>query len=318
MAAVMMLAYNLSAQVTMKEVADAYNQGIQLVTTSPEMAIKSFELAIKYADEVGGDEAMSLKNNAITQIPKIYYDYARALVGKKDLNGAVTQLKNCITASEKYNNTQYPQQAKPTIAAIYLSLGNDAMKAKKFDEAIASYDSAIEYDAKSIKAYLGKVLVYNESGNPDEMVSAAMAGMNVTPRPADVSVSGDISKVVNAYYYNSAQKTMQAKDYQGTVDNLLNAIKFGMDSNPVVYYQLGLARMSMNKWEEAIDALLEAADIDESPAADEAKYYFNLGKAYEALGNATKACESYKKSLYGEFAAAAKFQIENVLKCGIE
>jgi tetratricopeptide (TPR) repeat protein len=282
------------------------------------MAIKSFELAIKYADEVGGDEAMTLKTNSMTQIPKLYYDWARSLVGKNDLNGAVTQLKNCIAASEKYNNTQYPQMAKPTIAAIYLALGNNAMKEKKFDDAIANYDSAIEYDAKNIKSYLGKVLVYNEREMAAEMVEVAMAGMNVSPRPADMGVLEDIKKVVNAFYYNSAQKTMQAKDYQATEENLQNAIKFGMDSNPLVFYQLGLARMSMNKWEEAVDALLEAADIDESAAADEAKYYFNLGKSYEALGNAAKACESYKKALYGEFAQAAKFQIENVLKCGIE
>ncbi|MDX9930254.1 MAG: hypothetical protein RBS37_10430 [Bacteroidales bacterium] len=314
--AIMVLSVNVSAQVTMKEVADAFNRGVQLAPTSPEMAIASFEQAIKYADEVGGDEAMAAKNNAMTQIPKLYFDWARSLAGKNDLNGALTQLKNCITASTKYNNTQYPQMAKPTIASIYLALGNNAMKEKKYDEAVASYDSSIEYDPKSIKAYLGKVLLYNERGMPDKMVEAAMGGMNSNPRPADLAVVEDIKKVVSAYYFNSAQKTMQAKEYPATEENLQNAIKFGMDANPIVYYQLGLARISMNKWDDAVLALLDAADLDEGQAADKAKYYFNLGKCYEALGNAPKACESYKKALYGEFAAAAKFQIENVLKCG--
>lgn len=314
----LLFAVNVSAQVTMKEVADAFNRGVQLSSTSPEMAIAAFEQAIKYADEVGGEEALAARNNAIGQIPKLYYDWARALVGKNDLNGAIVQLKNCISVSGKYNNTQYPQMAKPIISSIYLALGNTAMKEKKYDDALVSYDNSIEYDPKSVKAYLGKVLLYNEKEMPAEMVETAIAGMNSNPRPADLGVVEDIKKVVYAYYYNTAQKTMQAKDYTATEENLQNAIKFGMDENPLVYYQLGLSRISLNKWNDAVDALLDAIDLDEGAAADKAKYFFNLGKCYEALGNNSKACESYKKALHGEFAEAARFQVENVLKCTVK
>jgi tetratricopeptide (TPR) repeat protein len=313
---VMLLTISASAQVTMKEVADAFNLGVQFASTNPEVAIKSFEQAIKYADEVEDEEAKSLKANAMSQIPKLYFDWARSLVQKGDLTGGLAQLKNCIAASEKYNTPIYAQNARPTVAAIYLALGNTAMKEKKFEEAITNYDSAIEYDERNVKAFLGKVLVYNEREMEEEMVEAAMGGMNSNPRPADIKTVEDIRKVVTAFYFNSAQKSMQEKQYAETETNLQNAIRFGMDNNPVVYYQLGLARMSMNKWEEAVEALVEAADLDEGSAADKAKYYFNLGKSYESLGNNSKACESYKKALHGEFAEAAKYQIETVLKCG--
>lgn len=313
---VMLFTLSASAQVTMKEVADAFNLGVQFATTNPEVAIKSFEQAIKYADEVGDDEAKGLKANAMAQIPKIYFDWARSLVQKGDLPGGLAQLKNCIAASEKYNTPIYAQNARPTVAAIYLALGNNAMKEKKFDDAISNYNSAIEYDDRSVKAYLGKVLVYNEKEMEEEMVEAAIGGMNINPRPADLGDVDNIRKVVTAFYFNAAQKSMQAKQFSETETNLQNAIKFGMDDNPIVYYQLGLARMSMNKWEDAVDALLEAADLDEGSAADKAKYYFNLGKSYESLGNNSKACESYKRALHGEFAQASKYQIETVLKCG--
>lgn len=317
--AALFISVNTSAQVTMKEVVDAFNQGVQFASTNPELAVKSFEQAIKYADEVGGEEAMGLKNQAMAQIPKLYFDNARALVSKNDLNGALVQLKNCIAAGEKYNMPQYANNARPTISAIYLALGNNAMKTKSYTEAITNYDQAIAYNPRAIKAFLGKVLVYNEQAMEAEMVEAAMGGMNSNPVPNDMAVIEDIKKVVAAFYYNSAQNTMQAKDYAATEDNLQNAMKFGMDDNPIAYYQLGLARISMNKWDTAVEALMEAADLDEAaPAADKAKYFFNLGKAYEALGNSSKACESYKKALFGEFAQAAKFQIENVLKCGVE
>ncbi len=313
---VILLTLSASAQVTMKEVVDAFNLGVQFASTNPEVAIKSFENAIKYADEVNDEEAKGLKANAMSQIPKVYFDWARSLVQKGDLQGGLAQLKNCIAASEKYNTPIYAQNARPTVAAIYLSLGNTAMKEKKYDDAISNYNGAIEYDDRNVKAYLGKVLVYNEREMEEEMVEAAMGGMNSNPRPADLGTVEDIRKVVTAFYFNSAQKSMQAKEFAETEINLQNAIKFGMDNNPIVYYQLGLARISMSKWEDAIAALIEAVDLDEGTDADKAKYFFNLGKSYEALGNNSKACESYKKALHGEFAEAAKYQIETVLKCG--
>ncbi|MBM3420006.1 MAG: tetratricopeptide repeat protein [Bacteroidetes bacterium] len=315
-AALLLITSVTSAQVTMKEVADAFNQGVQFASTNPELAVKSFEQAIKYADEVGGDEALGLRNQAMAQIPKLYFDHARALVSKNDLNGALAQLKNCIAAGEKYNMPQYANNARPTISAIYLSLGNAAFKSKNYTEAISNFNQSTEYNPRAIKAHLGKVLVFNEQGLEAEMVGAAIDGMNSNPVPNDMAVIEDIKRVVSNFYFNSAQTTMQAKNYSTTESNLLNAIKFGMDANPIVYYQLGLARMSMNKWDEAVEALMESVDLDEAAAAaDKAKYFFNLGKSYEALGNAQKACESYKKALHGEFAQAAKFQIENVLKC---
>ena len=193
---VMLFTLSASAQVTMKEVADAFNLGVQFATTNPEVAIKSFEQAIKYADEVGDDEAKGLKANAMAQIPKIYFDWARSLVQKGDLPGGLAQLKNCIAASEKYNTPIYAQNARPTVAAIYLALGNNAMKEKKFDDAISNYNSAIEYDDRSVKAYLGKVLVYNEKEMEEEMVEAAIGGMNINPRPADLGDVDNIRKVV--------------------------------------------------------------------------------------------------------------------------
>ena len=61
-------AVNLTAQTTMKEVADAYNEGVQNITSNQELAIKAFEKTIALADAVAEPEAVQLKNNAIGQI----------------------------------------------------------------------------------------------------------------------------------------------------------------------------------------------------------------------------------------------------------
>jgi tetratricopeptide (TPR) repeat protein len=310
-----LMTVSLAAQTTMKEVADAYNEGVQNISTNHELAIKSFEKTIALADAVAEPEAVQLKNNAIGQIPKLYFEWARSLAGKNDLKGAVTQLENCLAASEKYNSTQYVRNATGTIAAIHLALGNNALTAKDYPTAIVSYDAAISYDKQSAKSYLGKIMVYQAQSQLDEMVAVAEAAKAAGTRPNDAGVLGDINKVLSTAFFNAAQKSMQEKDYQSTEENLTNSIEFGND-NSIVYYQLGLARMNMDKWSEAVDAFIEAADTEEGGDAEKAKIYFNMGKCYESLNNAAKACESYKKALFGEFAAAAKYQIETVLKCG--
>ena len=310
-----LMTVSLSAQTTMKEVADAYNEGVQYITSNQELAIKAFEKTIALADAVDEPEAVQLKNNAIGQIPKLYFDWARALAGKSDLKGAVTQLENCLKASEKYNSTQFVRNATTTLAAIHLTLGNNALTAKDYATAITNYDAAISYDNQSIKSYLGKLMVYQAQNQLDEMVEIAEAAIAAGARPNDAAVLVDINRVLSTSFFNAAQKSMQDKNYKMTEEHLTNSVKFGND-NSVVYYQLGLARMNMDKWSDAIDAFMEAADTEEGGDAEKAKIYFNMAKCYESLNNATKACESYKKALFGEFAAAAKYQIETVLKCG--
>jgi tetratricopeptide (TPR) repeat protein len=311
----MVVAVSLSAQTTMQEVANAYNEGVKHAATNQELAIKAFEQTIALADAVTEAEAAQLKANAIGQIPKLYFDWARALAGKNDLAGAVKQLENCLSASEKYNSTQYVRNATGTIVSIYLAMGNNALNAKDYENAIKNYSSTISYDNQNAKAYLGKVMVYQAQGKMVEMVEAANAGIANSTRPNDAAVVSDINKVVSTTFFNAAQKSMQEKSYAKTEENLLNSVKYGND-NSIVYYQLGLARMNMNKFSDAVDSFMEAADTEEGGDAEKAKIFFNMGKCYESMNNAAKACESYKKALFGEFAAAAKYQIETVLKCG--
>jgi tetratricopeptide (TPR) repeat protein len=313
-AVTILIAGSLTAQTTMKEVADAYNEGVQYASSNPELAIKAFEKTISLADAVTDPEALQLKTNAMGQIPKLYFDWARNL-SKSDLPGAIKQLENCLAASEKYNSTQYVNSATGTIVNIHLTLGNNALTAKDYPTAIEHYDAAIAKDKQSIKAYRGKVMALQAQNQLEEMVTVAMEGINAGARPADAAVITDINKVVSTAFFNAAQKSMQEKAYPATEENLLNSIKFGNDAS-IVHYQLGLVRMNLNKWAEAIESFTEAVDTEEGGDAEKAKIYFNMGKSYESLNNPTKACESYKKALHGEFAAAARYQIETVLKCG--
>ncbi len=309
------LTFIAQAQTTIVQVGEAFNEGVQLIKINGDMAVAAFEKAITLADAVGTEEAMQVKKDAMDQIPKLHYDAARGLAGKNDLPGAITKLEDCIKASEKYGNTDYPPRASKTLAQIYVAIGLGDLGNNNFDKAIGNFDSAISYDANYAKAFLGKVTAFESMNKLNEMAAAAELGTEAARASRDAKTGGDIQKVVRGAYYNAAQVALKDKNWSKAMDYLYLAEENGY-TNSTLYYQLGFASYSMEKYEDAIGAFEQAATLEMGSAEDKAKIQFLLAKSYEATGNSDKACQAYKKSMVGEFAEAAKYQVETVLKCG--
>ena len=47
----------------------------------------------------------------------------------------------------------------------------------------------------------------------------------------------------------------------------------------------------------------------------DAKIYYELGNSYLGKGDNTAACDAYTKANKGDYAEAAKYQMEHVVKC---
>lgn len=301
-------------QAQMSEVAETFNQGVQLMKINPDGAATAFEKAMKLADEVGTDEALEIKNQAIKQIPKMHWESAKSLAGKKDYSGAVAKLEKCVTTATAAGDESLVRRAKSTTLSIINAQGNTAFQNGEYDVAIAHYDNAIKRNARFSKAYLGKVLVYDKTGDLDKMEESGVKGMEVAQAARDNKTAGTIQQKMRSTFFNSAQVKFKDEDYAGAEKCLSRSVKYG-NNNALVHYQLGLAFEGQNKWAEAVKSYEKSAELDMGTAAEKAKVFFKLGGAYEALGNTAKACESYKKALHGEFAEAAKYKIETELGC---
>jgi len=70
----------------------------------------------------------------------------------------------------------------------------------------------------------------------------------------------------------------------------------------------------MKNFDKAMEYAKRGLDLETGAAEAKAKFYFQLGEAQSGKSLTTEACASYKNSVYGPFAEAAKAQLKN-LKC---
>lgn len=301
-------------QATINDVKSSFNQAVQMEKFNPEAAINSYENVIELADEVGGEEATKIKEQAQGRIPKMYYEAAKKHAGKGDYDASVEMLESSIEGYKAAGNERAVRRSLSTILKIRNVQGGAALKAGEFDKALGYFDDAIGRDPGYTDGYLGKLLVYNEMEDGMKMEEIAEAGLKVADQERDHKVGGNIKKVMRGYFFNNAQKAMADEDFATAESNLSKAIEYG-HNNAIVHYQLGLARNGLEKWAGAVESFNKCLELETGDAEDKAKVYFNLAVAYQKLGQDANACSSYKKSLYGEFKEAAQYQIDNVLEC---
>ena len=141
---------NAFGQAQMSEVAETFNQGVQLMKINPDGAAKAFENAIKLADEVGTDEALEIKNQAIKQIPKMHWESAKKLAGTKDYEGAIDRLEKCVSTATTAGDETLVRNAKSTTLSIINVQGSTAFQNGDYDAAIAHYDNAIKRNARTL------------------------------------------------------------------------------------------------------------------------------------------------------------------------
>ncbi len=304
----------LYGQVTLNDVKSSFNQALQMEKADPQTAIGSYENVIELADQVGGEEAEQIKEQAQSRIPKMYYEAAKKLAGAKDYEGSVEMLDASIEAYNALGEGRNAARSQRTILSIRGVQASTAINEGNYSEALGFYDDALQRDPNYSKAYLGKLVIYDKMEDASKMEEIAVTGLMVAEQARDNRTAGDIKKVMRGFYFNNAQTAMASQDYAAAERNLKNSIEYG-NSNTIVYYQLGLALKGQEKWNEAVESFSEALEMETGGAEDKAKIYFELGNAYQALGQDTQACENYKNALYGEFKEAAQYQIDNVLEC---
>ena len=104
---------------------------------------------------------------------------------------------------------------------------------------------------------------------------------------------------------------VQAKKYNDAVSNLLASQEYN-NTDASSFYYLALAYNELSQYDEAIAAATKALELQPENTSD---IYFELGKSYEKKGDNATSCDYYKKVTAGNNVAAAKYQIEQVLKC---
>jgi len=164
----------------------------------------------------------------------------------------------------------------PTCDACYLNIGTVQMNAKKYDEAAAAFNKAIELKP-SAEAYENLANVYNAQKKFAEAEAAGKKAMELSAGPAGATGGGGASA---SSLYNQAVILWNQNKAQEAADKLEQAVKTDA-TFPEAHYLLGKAYINLGKLPESAKELQEYLRLaPNGPNHDDATKTLEMLKPY--------------------------------------
>lgn len=293
----------------LNEAGEAFNKGrTDAQNKNFEAAINAYNNCIKLCNEIG-EEGDGLKIQAESQLPSAYYNLAGSLFGEKKLDEAIKSYNQAIESSLEINNENLVEKSKNNIVKIHYSKGLALYKVKDYDNALTAFEEAIEADGSYFKAYYRKGLVYKNQKNATAFKIAMDKVIELGPE-TDNTVKAAKTTVFRSFR-NEAGKALQAGNFNKSIENIALALTYGAADAQTLYYAT-IAYNGLSQWQKAVDSGKKALEFKQNSKSE---VYFNLGKAYEGLGNNSQACSAYKNVIDGPNLAAAQHKVNTELKC---
>ena len=297
---------------TVDEAGTKYNDGVeQMKAKDYSAAVTSFEEALKMATAVGLD-ADDLKVSIEKQLGSAYYKNGIALYKAKNLDGSLAVLNDGYGFAKEISDSKLEKKFVSVIAQVYSKKGDALRKKGQLDEAFAQYELGLEIKPTCVKAFYGEGLVYKEKGDMDMM----MEKMNLVIQNGEgdskaAKTVAKAKKTASTTLVNEAARELQKEHGSIAVKYINDSFKYA-DGNADTYYYLTIAYNKSNQFSKAAEAGNKAVGMQEGDKSD---IYFELGQALEGKGDATAACNAYKKVTSGPNVDAAKYQMKEKLKC---
>jgi tetratricopeptide (TPR) repeat protein len=272
-----------------------YFNGIDTATNSPAAAKEAADRAIALQPELG--EAW-IAQGAYRY--RVQQDYAGALQtyyeAQKRLPNSSFVLQNMAFVERRLGlwkeaEGHYKRAAEldPRDFAIFVDMGCDFLNyLRRFDDAQAALDRALEISPNDPSAILGKALVFHNQGRLDE------AAKELARIPAD---SADDEVVLIRMWQAEFERRFDAAI--ALIEPKVTSLRPGESLNPIsqtFLVQLGYCQEWAGRSEQARASFARAvqalkASLDSAARAGSGLLHFSLALAYAGLGDKTNALD---------------------------
>ncbi|MDZ7807145.1 MAG: tetratricopeptide repeat protein [Gracilimonas sp.] len=308
-----------------------YNAGLEEAQSNNyESAISSFEQVITMANQLG-PEGEDLKQNAESQIPKMYFAKARtsyqAFQQSKDLadlEQAINDFREVISVSEEYGDTRYAPSAQGAIPQLYYSKSVLLYSQDDIAGAEEAVDRALNLNSNYAAAYFQKAKISKKVNDTngdgiidqgiDDMLEWYDRAIQVGDATNKINISNKARDAAHDELVAVGSKAVTNGEISTAVESLNKALNYNAESADA-HYRLAEAYNKNSKAQQAIDHANQALEYENGGRTDKAKIYFELGFAHQTLGNKTNACDAFSNALFGSFRAPAEHKMEFELKC---
>ena len=302
-AAVIMAAGTMSAQDLNKAIEAANNGNEAFQLGEYDLAIESFKNSLAIAEELG-EEGAEHANTCKTALCNIYLAFAKNLIKSDNADAALAKLDETIAVAEGYDIVDVVENAKELIPQIWMQKGNDALKAKDMENAIASYNKVIEINPANGDAYLRLGRALAATGKVEEAVAAyETAAVNGEEK--------DANKQLSTLFLKKAQASLKGGKGQEAIDFAIKSNEYLENAN--AYNLAAKAAQKLGKNADCI-AFYEKYLALKPNAKDAAGVKFTIAALYQQMGDKAKAVEYYTMVASDpQFGAGAQEQLK-VLK----
>ena len=299
---------------TLADAGEKYNAGNeQYKAKAYASAVKLYEEALDMCKNLGGSAA-DLQSNVEKQLLNAYFKNGLYNYKKKQFDAAIDQLTKMRNLAKELNNSKMEQKAVTYIARVYSTKGNVLVKKKDFKGAFGQYNKALEVKPNCMNAYLGFTYAYKEQGDMANMMKSADKVIELGKANNSSAAAKKVAKAKKIAYValkaNGAEE-LKKEHAAKALEYLSEVSKYGK-ADADTYHYLAIAQMKLKKWSDAVASANKALELQ---TGDKSDIYFTLGQAYQGKGDNAQACASFKKVTAGPNVEAAKYQIEQVLKC---
>lgn len=294
------------------DVIKAYNEGAKVVQTDPQAAITAFEKAVNLSAQVG-DSAADLRDQAIKILPGLYYKIAaNAYNDKKPASEILTAARKASAAAVKYDNVSIKKNTDIILTNTYSKLGSEYFSKADYNNALATFDTILMINPDNSSVLYNKALIYIRLGNIDDFENTIDQYIEKVKAGNDDAKVKQASTLALEYFRASASKADQADKLDDAINLLNKASKYGEDKD--VFYYYADVYNKQKDFDKGLDYAQKGLALETGDAEAKAKFYFQIALAQEGKGLTSEACESFKNSSYGVFAAPSKAKRVN-LKC---
>lgn len=170
-------------------------------------------------------------------------------------------------------------KVNPNSAHAYLGLGFALANNNQKEEAILSYQKALEIDPRLAPVYHNLGTIYKDLKRNEDAVFYFLKALELNPGYAKA-------------YINLGNIYLEANKNEEAVSYFQKAIQFKPDDY-TAYFNLGATYQKMNRMSEAIDAYQKAIRINSGFASA----YSNLGALYNKINRTDEAIIQLKKAV---------------------
>ncbi len=296
------------------QVTELYNGAATLLNEGNKVeALAQFEQTLASAEALG-DEGAEIASKCKATIPSLSLSIAKGYANEQNIDMALTTLEKTVSLAEKCGDEGVAAEASGLIKTLgnnqKLATANNLFNQKDFAGAIEAYNAVIEADPENGTAYFRLGVAKLRTGDLDGSIETLTLAAD---KLADNAVQ---LKAVNDQLYKAyltkANNCYKAKDMKGTLENAQKSVEVADNAN--AQKLIGHSASALKQYKIAADGY-EAYLALNPEAKDKVQIYYQVGSAYQNLGDKDKACGYFKEIAQDpKWGEGARYQM-TVLKC---